>query len=81
MKQLPTATAAEIKISFVGAEAGTAFDALELDREEGRSRAVHFWDRPVESAGGAIALPLLDRGSSCACAGTRPGRGPNTRRT
>ncbi|MER7513910.1 hypothetical protein ABTX82_37180 [Streptomyces lavendulae] len=62
MKQLPTATAAEFKISFVGAEAGTAFDALELDREEGRARAVHFWDRPVKSADGAIGLTLLGRG-------------------
>ncbi|MEU4948214.1 hypothetical protein [Streptomyces lavendulae] len=62
MKQLPTATAAELKISFVGAEAGTAFDALELDREEGRARVVHFWDRPVKSADGAIGLPLLKHG-------------------
>ncbi|MEV7525800.1 hypothetical protein [Streptomyces sp. NPDC091371] len=62
MRQLPTATAAEIKISFAGGEAGAAFDALELDREEGRARVIHFWDRPKKAAGAGISLPLLDSG-------------------
>ncbi|MFC9297525.1 hypothetical protein ACFTWH_20780 [Streptomyces sp. NPDC057011] len=62
MTQSPRATAAEIKISFAGAEAGAAFDALELDREEGRSRVIHFWDRPRKSAGAGILLPLLEEG-------------------
>lgn len=62
MKQTPAAAAAELKISFAGAEAGAAFDALGLGREEGRSRAIHFWDRPVRRPGKEVALPLLDRG-------------------
>ncbi|MFB6616083.1 hypothetical protein ACIGFK_06310 [Streptomyces sp. NPDC085524] len=62
MRQSPTATAAEIKISFAGGEAHAAFDALELDREEGRARVIHFWDRPKKAAGAGVSLPLLDRG-------------------
>ncbi|MFF4006177.1 hypothetical protein [Streptomyces sp. NPDC001717] len=62
MRQSPTATAAEIKISFAGGEAEAAFDALELDRDEGRARVIHFWDRPKKAAGAGVSLPLLDRG-------------------
>ncbi|MEU8433441.1 hypothetical protein AB0F18_11065 [Streptomyces sp. NPDC029216] len=62
MRQFPAAEAAELKISFVGAEAGAAFDALGLGGQEGRERAVHFWDRPARGAGGAVLLPLLERG-------------------
>lgn len=62
MKQSPAAEAAELKISFAGAEARAAFDALELDREEGRSRVIHFWDRPKKSAADGISLPLLEQG-------------------
>ncbi|MFD7261730.1 hypothetical protein [Streptomyces sp. NPDC059874] len=64
MRQSPTATAAEIKISFAAGEAGAALDALGLDRAEGRSRVVHFWDRPEKEAGdgAGVSLPLLDQG-------------------
>ncbi|MEW1633748.1 hypothetical protein AB0469_06725 [Streptomyces sp. NPDC093801] len=62
MKQTPAAAAAELKISFAGAEAGAASDALGLRREEGRPRVIHFWDRPVRAAGAEVSLPLLDRG-------------------
>ncbi|MCX5380818.1 hypothetical protein [Streptomyces sp. NBC_00091] len=61
MTDFPTAEAAEIKVSFVGAEAEEAFDALELDRDDGRRRAIHFWDRPRRSAGAEITLPLLEQ--------------------
>ncbi|WP_326586148.1 hypothetical protein [Streptomyces sp. NBC_01294] len=62
MGESPAAEAAEIKISFAGAEAGAAFEALALDRDEARHRVIHFWDRPERSAGDGVALPLLDRG-------------------
>ncbi|WP_314245816.1 hypothetical protein [Streptomyces sp. DSM 40907] len=62
MAELPTATAAEIKISFAGADAKAAFDALELDRDEGSRRAIHFWDRPQWAADGTVTLPLLVQG-------------------
>ncbi|MFD7911159.1 hypothetical protein ACFV30_10555 [Streptomyces sp. NPDC059752] len=62
MNELPTATAAEIKISFAGAEAKAAFDALELDRDEGSRRLIHFWDRPQWAADGTVTLPLLGQG-------------------
>lgn len=61
MTQTPTATAAEIKISFSGDEAQQAARALELKAGEGRSRTIHFWDSP-ERGGDGIALPFLDRG-------------------
>ncbi|MGZ9928716.1 hypothetical protein ACXNSR_02375 [Streptomyces sp. NC-S4] len=62
MAESPAATAAEIKISFAGAEAKAAFDALELDRDEGSRRAIHFWDRPQWAADGTLTLPLLVQG-------------------
>ncbi|MCX5308881.1 MULTISPECIES: hypothetical protein [Streptomyces] len=62
MAEFPTATAAEIKISFGGTDAKAAFDALELDRDDGRRRAIHFWDSPRRAAGGEVTLPLLERG-------------------
>lgn len=80
MTESPTATSAEIKISFSGAEAGAAFEALELDREEGRRRAVHFWDRPQKSAGGdaGVTLPLLDRAVILRLRRDHEERGPKT---
>ncbi|GLX17334.1 MULTISPECIES: hypothetical protein [Streptomyces] len=62
MTQSPTAEAAEIKVSFAGTEAAAAFDALGLDRDEGRRRSVHFWDRPARTSGAEVSLPLLERG-------------------
>ncbi|MFD6967645.1 hypothetical protein [Streptomyces sp. NPDC059949] len=62
MGESPAAEAAEIKISFAGAEAGAAFEALALDRDEARHRVIHFWDRPERSAGDGVSLPLLDQG-------------------
>ncbi|PWK64026.1 hypothetical protein BCL76_117103 [Streptomyces sp. CG 926] len=62
MPEFPTATAAEIKISFAGVEAKAAFDALDLDRDEGHRRAIHFWDGPRRAADGTVTLPLLERG-------------------
>ncbi|MFJ8713187.1 hypothetical protein ACIRD9_08320 [Streptomyces violaceus] len=62
MTESPTATAAEIKISFAGTEAEAASDALAVDRGEGRRRAIHFWDRPQKSTRTGVSLPLLDRG-------------------
>ncbi|MFD5415660.1 hypothetical protein [Streptomyces nojiriensis] len=62
MAESPAATAAEIKISFAGAEAKAAFDALELDRDEGSRRAIHFWDRPQWADDGTVTLPLLEQG-------------------
>ncbi|MEU2395976.1 hypothetical protein [Streptomyces sp. NPDC007369] len=63
MNASPEAEAAEIKISFAGAEAAAALGALGLDRSDGRRRSIHFWDRPQRAAAvGAVTLPLLDRG-------------------
>ncbi|MFK0255029.1 hypothetical protein [Streptomyces sp. NPDC090445] len=64
MNGSPEAKAAEIKISFAGAEAAAALDALGLDRSDGRRRSIHFWDRPQPAAAAdtAVTLPLLDRG-------------------
>ncbi len=63
MGEFPAAEAAEIKISFAGAEAVAAFEALALDRDEARHRVIHFWDRPEKSEDGArVTLPLLDGG-------------------
>ncbi|MEJ8646220.1 hypothetical protein WKI68_43220 [Streptomyces sp. MS1.HAVA.3] len=62
MGEFPAAEAAEIKISFAGAEAVAAFEALALDRDAARHRVIHFWDRPERSAGDGVALPLLDQG-------------------
>ncbi|GGS30446.1 hypothetical protein Snoj_33770 [Streptomyces nojiriensis] len=62
MAESPAAKAAEIKISFAGAEAKAAFDALELDRDEGSRRAIHFWDRPQWAADDTVTLPLLVKG-------------------
>ncbi|WP_405412058.1 hypothetical protein [Streptomyces decoyicus] len=61
MTETPTATAAEIKISFSGDEARKAACALELQNGEGRSRTTHFWDSPRKRDDG-ISLPFLDRG-------------------
>ncbi|WP_432143452.1 hypothetical protein [Streptomyces sp. bgisy084] len=61
MTQTPTATAAEIKISFSGDEVQKAARALGLKAGEGRSRTIHFWDSP-EKGGDGISLPFLDRG-------------------
>lgn len=61
MTKTPTATAAEIKISFAGDEARNAARALELEGGEGRSRTIHFWDSP-KKGGDGVSLPLLDRG-------------------
>ncbi|MFJ3876317.1 hypothetical protein ACIPW5_02515 [Streptomyces sp. NPDC090077] len=75
MEQTPTAEAAEIKVSFAGTEAAAAFDALGLDRDDGRRRSVHFWDRPTRTAGQEIALPLLERGVILRLRRDREGRG------
>ncbi|MFI9052016.1 hypothetical protein [Streptomyces sp. NPDC053427] len=61
MTETPTATAAEIKISFSGDEAREAACALELQVGEGRSRTIHFWDSP-RKGGDGTSLPFLDRG-------------------
>ncbi|MFF4326879.1 hypothetical protein ACFYZT_10180 [Streptomyces sp. NPDC001591] len=62
MRQSPAATAAEVKISFAGGEAGAVFGALALDREQGRARVIHFWDKPKTAAGAGVSLPLLEQG-------------------
>ncbi|MFF3766323.1 hypothetical protein ACFYYR_19890 [Streptomyces sp. NPDC001922] len=61
MTQTPTATAAEIKISFSGGEARKAACALELHAGEGRGRTIYFWDSP-RKGGDGVSLPFLDRG-------------------
>ncbi|MEV5378490.1 hypothetical protein AB0L26_21325 [Streptomyces nondiastaticus] len=61
MTRTPSATAAEIKISFSGDEARKAARALGLEAGEGRSRTIWFWDSPGKGGDG-IALPFLDRG-------------------
>ncbi|MEU9118923.1 hypothetical protein AB0C96_03515 [Streptomyces sp. NPDC048506] len=61
MTATPTATAAEIKISFSGDEARKAACALELQGSESRSRTIHFWDSP-RKGGDGVSLPFLDRG-------------------
>ncbi|MFD0267213.1 hypothetical protein ACFVGY_11530 [Streptomyces sp. NPDC127106] len=63
MTESPEAKTAEIKISFAGTEATAALGTLGLERSDGRRRSIHFWDRPQgAAAGGAVTLPLLDRG-------------------
>ncbi|MCF3106299.1 hypothetical protein IPZ58_32715 [Streptomyces roseoverticillatus] len=63
MTRIPSAKAAEIKISFSGDEARKAALALGLKDGEGHSRTIHFWDSPGKGGGDdAISLPFLDRG-------------------
>ncbi|MEV6954376.1 hypothetical protein [Streptomyces sp. NPDC051183] len=78
MTESPTARSAEIKISFSGVEAGAAFEALELDREDGRRRAIHFWDKPRRSAAAGVVLPLLDRKVILRLRRDHEERGPKT---
>ncbi|BBC30103.1 hypothetical protein SGFS_013970 [Streptomyces graminofaciens] len=61
MAEIPTAKAAELKISFSGDEARKAACALGLQSSAGRSRTIHFWDAPRKGSEG-IVLPFLERG-------------------
>ncbi|MEV7392524.1 hypothetical protein [Streptomyces sp. NPDC091215] len=61
MVETLTAMAAEIKISFSGAEARRAIAALGLQGGEGRRRTIYFCDSP-RKGGDGISLPFLKLG-------------------
>ncbi|TVL91438.1 hypothetical protein [Streptomyces sp. SAJ15] len=59
---MASAADVEIKVILSGDATEAAAELLGLDPEDGKRRAIYFWDRPRPD-GDAVRLPLLDAGA------------------